>query len=138
MKKELKFILFIVGLIVIIFVIAVLFGFKSEKVSTNTTETTLSSLDQFAECISVSGAKLYGAFWCSHCNGQKKAFGSSAEYLTYVECSTSYGGEQTQACKDANIEAYPTWIFADGTQLLGELPFETLSEKTNCALPSTD
>ena len=41
---------------------------------------------------------------------------------------------QTQACVPHNIEGYPTWIFADGSRLSGEVSMETLSEKTNCAI----
>ncbi len=33
------------------------------------------------------GAKMYGAFWCSHCFEQKQAFGEAAGHdLPYVEC----------------------------------------------------
>jgi hypothetical protein len=32
-----------------------------------------------------AGAKMYGAFWCSHCAEQKEAFGAGAP-LPYVEC----------------------------------------------------
>ena len=32
-----------------------------------------------------SGAKMYGAFWCSHCADQKEEFGSGAD-IPYVEC----------------------------------------------------
>ena len=34
-----------------------------------------------------AGAKMYGAFWCSHCQEQKQAFGAEAQRdLPYVEC----------------------------------------------------
>src|SRR5690242_11019622 len=29
----------------------------------------------FAQALSASGTKMYGAFWCSHCNNQKALFG---------------------------------------------------------------
>ncbi len=95
--------------------------------------------DAFAECIAKSGAKFYGAFWCPHCQAQKKMFGASESLLPYVECSTPDGSDQTQICKDENIASYPTWILADGTRLQTEgysgVSLETLSEKTNCPLP---
>src|ERR1700756_4791741 len=42
--------------------------------------------DDFARCISAKGAKMYGAFWCPHCEEQKEQFGSSFQYVNYVEC----------------------------------------------------
>lgn len=34
-----------------------------------------------------AGAKFYGAFWCSHCQDQKVAFGKEAQMdLPYIEC----------------------------------------------------
>lgn len=34
-----------------------------------------------------SGARMYGAFWCSHCYDQKQSFGAEAmEAFPYVEC----------------------------------------------------
>ncbi len=85
-----------------------------------------------ATCLGEAGAKFYGAFWCPHCNNQKKAFGKSEELLPYVECSTPDGKGQTQVCIDNQIQSYPTWIFADGTRLTGEQTPEALAEKTAC------
>lgn len=93
-------------------------------------------LDQFAMCLEEKGAKFYGAYWCPHCNSQKKMFGSSAKLLPYVECSTLDGKGQTQECTDKNITGYPTWEFADGSRLSGEIPLITLAVKTSCTLPS--
>lgn len=91
------------------------------------------NLDAFAQCIKDSGAKFYGAFWCPHCQNQKKLFNDSKN-LPYVECSTPDGQGQTQECQDKKIEGYPTWIFADGSQLSGELTFDQLSQKTGCQI----
>lgn len=88
-------------------------------------------LDTFAQCITNSGAKFYGAFWCPHCQAQKAAFGKSAKLLPYVECSNP-DKTQTDVCKDAGITGYPTWVFADGTQASGEVPLQNLAEKTSC------
>ena len=92
-------------------------------------------LDSFAQCISDKGAVFYGAFWCSHCQAQKKLFGSSAKLLPYVECSTPDGRGQLQVCRDKNIEGYPTWRFADGAELNGVASLEDLAQKTSCVLP---
>ncbi len=97
--------------------------------------------DAFATCLKDKGATFYGAFWCPHCQAQKKAFGSSAKYLPYVECSTPDANGQTQICIDKKIQSYPTWELADGTIIPDDSPdgagvkFETLAAKTGCVLP---
>lgn len=91
--------------------------------------------DEFAICLKDKGAVFYGAFWCPHCQSQKKLFGTSAKLLPYVECSTPDGNSQTQICIDKNIEGYPTWEFADGSRLNGEVSFAALAEKTACTVP---
>ncbi len=92
--------------------------------------------DEFAQCLKDKGATFYGAFWCPHCQKQKKMFGSSASLLPYVECSTPDTKDQTQICKDEKITGYPTWAFADGSRLSGEIALETLAQKTGCTLPA--
>ncbi len=92
------------------------------------------ALDTFAQCIKDSGAKFYGASWCSHCQNQKKLF-SNSKNLPYIECAEADGKGQAQICADAKIKGYPTWIFADGSSQSGELSFEILSQKTGCRLP---
>ncbi len=95
--------------------------------------------DAFAQCIKDSGATFYGAYWCPHCQAEKKLFGSSAKFLPYVECSTADASGQTQACIDKKIESYPTWELKDGTRLPTEnaagVTLETLAAKTGCTLP---
>ncbi len=40
-----------------------------------------------AKKLKEAGAKMYGAFWCSHCNAQKEYFGQEAmTNFPYVEC----------------------------------------------------
>jgi len=90
--------------------------------------------DAFAQCLGDRGAIFYGAFWCPHCQNQKKMFGKSEKLLPYVECSTPNGQGQLQVCIDAGIQSYPTWEFSDGSRLNGEIPLQTLAEKTNCEL----
>lgn len=92
-------------------------------------------LDSFAKCIKDSGAKFYGAFWCAHCQNQKKLFGSSKKYLPYMECSTLDGNSQLEFCKNEKIISYPTWEFKDGSRQEGELTLRELSKKSGCPLP---
>lgn len=94
-------------------------------------------LDSFAQCIKDSGAKFYGAYWCPHCQNQKKLFGNSAKLLPYIECSTPDGNNQTLECREKGIQSYPTWIFADGSIGGGEQSLEKLALATKCSLPGT-
>jgi thiol-disulfide isomerase/thioredoxin len=86
--------------------------------------------DDLAQCISDSGAKFYGAFWCPHCQATKAMFGKSAKLLPYVECSD--GQKQLPICDQQDIQSYPTWIFKDGSRLSGERTLEELAQKTSC------
>jgi hypothetical protein len=90
--------------------------------------------DQFAQCLTDRGAKMYGAYWCAHCQNQKRLFGKSFSKIKYIECSLPGGQGQTQECTDAGISGYPTWEFGDGSRLDGEVSLETLAEKTECSL----
>lgn len=92
--------------------------------------------DQFAQCLQEKGVTFYGAFWCPHCQAQKKIFGTSAKLLPYVECSTLDAAGQLPVCAEKNITSYPTWEFADGSRLSSELSLLQLSEKTSCPLPN--
>ncbi len=95
--------------------------------------------DTFAQCLKDDGLKFYGAFWCPHCQAQKKLFGSSVKFLPYIECSTPDATGQTQVCIDQKIQSYPTWELKDGTRLPTEneagVTLETLSAKSGCPLP---
>ena len=115
---------------IILIMAAVVMIFYSSR-----TPAELGIYDDFAKCITNSGAKMYGAYWCPHCITQKKLFGSSFQYIAYVECDPRGDGANPQACEDAGIQGYPTWIFGDGTSKSGEVPLRTLSAITGCALP---
>jgi len=91
--------------------------------------------DELAQCLSDKGAVMYGAYWCSHCANQKKLFGSSWEYVKYTECAIRGAQGQANVCDDAEIQGYPTWIFADGSRQTGEVSLKDLAEKTDCPLP---
>ncbi len=89
--------------------------------------------DKFAQCITDTNARFYGAFWCPHCAQQKELFGNSMKYINYVECSNP-DRSQNKVCTDANIEGYPTWEFGDGTRVSQVLPLDILALKTGCQL----
>ena len=125
MQTKTKFIIFIVLIVIIIGGVGIYVSLKPQAPG---------KLDGFAQCINDSGAKFYGAFWCSHCQDQKNDFGSSKQYIPYVECANP-DNTQKQICIDEGIDGYPTWTFSDGSELSGRLSFEVLAEKTQCVIP---
>jgi thiol-disulfide isomerase/thioredoxin len=104
-------------------------------------------LAAFGQCLKDKGAVFYGAFWCPHCQATKRIFGAAKSYLPYVECSTPDGQSQLPICVQKGIASYPTWVFADGSRIGGELSpndvapaglisLNDLAQKTNCQLIS--
>lgn len=86
-----------------------------------------------AQALRESGAKFYGAFWCSHCFEQKQAFGIAAQNeLPYVECYPDgfrRGTAPAKECVAAGIEGFPSWGFPGYDKLLeGEKTFDELEE----------
>jgi len=97
-------------------------------------EPAYASLDEFAQCLSEQGATLYGAYWCPHCQNEKKSFGDSIRYINYVECT-----EEPGRCTEAQVRGYPTWIFGNGKKLEGEQGLERLSLESGCPInPSVE
>jgi hypothetical protein len=94
-----------------------------------------SRLDAFAKCLTAKQAKMYGAFWCPHCEEQKEKFGSSFQYAPYIECGIKGSKGIEPVCTESGIKRFPTWIFADGTRVEGEHELEFLGEQTGCSLP---
>jgi len=90
--------------------------------------------DGFAKCLAAKQAKMYGAFWCSHCAEQKELFGASFQYVPYVECGIPGSRTEAPQCLQAGVKRFPTWQFADGERREGTLPLPALSEKTGCSL----
>ncbi len=87
----------------------------------------------FARCIARSGAKFYGAHWCSYCHKQKAMFGKAASYLPYIECYKA--GTRDKLGKCEHIDGVPRWIFADGSVGRGLKSFEQLAAATGCSAP---
>lgn len=89
--------------------------------------------DSFAQCLTRAGAGMYGTEWCENCQNQKRMFGSSFKYVTYINCDAN-----PTACENAGVTGYPTWIFNDESTLVGTQALETLAEKANCALTTQE
>lgn len=130
---KMKYIYIALGVLLVVGMIMLKIYNTGGTQSTKNTPST--PIDVFAQCLTDAGAKFYGAYWCPHCQAQKKLFNDS-KFLPYVECSTPNGQAQTKICIDAKITGYPTWEFKDGSRLDGEQTFESLAGKTNCSLPT--
>lgn len=99
---------------------------------------TTAQVDEFAQCLTENDVVMYGAFWCPHCSRTKKMFGSSFQYVNYVECDPRGDNEQSELCAEKEILNYDTWEFADGSRYISEPSFETLSERSGCPLPEVN
>jgi len=115
----------ILGFVVVAVLVLVLFSLRPSPKG---------EYDNFANCITNSGAKMFGAYWCSNCNNQKDLFGSSFDNIQYIECSLPNKGGQTPECNQEGITGYPTWEFADGERVAGFTSLVQLSLKTGCPL----
>jgi len=127
-KNNIKIFVSVIGLLILGVIAMVL-------LRSDNTPTGPSKYDAFAQCLTAKKAVFYGAFWCPHCQATKKLFGAAVKFLDYVECSTPDASGQLQICKDKKIEGYPTWEFADGSRLTGEVSIQQLADKTSCELP---
>ncbi len=118
----------IIGSIVIFFII-VITAFRSSQPG---------QYDEFAQCLAESGVKMYGAWWCSHCQDQKKTFGNSWKVFEkaggYVECSPGGSRSFSQFCMDQGIDGTPTWRFPNSSEVSGKTDLYTISQKSNCEL----
>jgi len=86
--------------------------------------------DDFAECVTDSGAVFYGTLWCPHCKKQKTLFGDAISKINFVDCDA-----EKDLCRQKGITSYPTWIFGDGSRRSGTQSLENIAKKTNCPLP---
>lgn len=126
-KNQSSYYLYGAAAIVVVGLLAFVVGQSQEEASA-------SVYAEFAQCLTESGATMYGAWWCPHCESQKDLFGAAWDYVEYVECSTA-NRTMNQTCRNAGIEGYPTWIFGDDTRQSGELPLAVIAQRSGCALP---
>ena len=120
---------FILALIALLLVIA---GCSSVRY-------TQESVEALAKCITANGGVEYGTFWCPKCAQVKKNFGSSFQYIKYVECDARGESEQSELCLQKGIDKYATFIFNDDPNkdnwLVGVPTFEELAAKSGCPMP---
>ncbi len=87
---------------------------------------TAAQVTQLAECLSASGAVLYGANWCPYTHQQIEAFGDAFTHVNYVECT-----EQPSVCDQAGVTSYPTWVIGGRVQP-GLCDLATLAALSGC------
>jgi uncharacterized membrane protein len=81
---------------------------------------------RLAKHLNKKGAKMFGAYWCSHCHHQKEVLGRQAfGRIEYVECAAKGYGAQTALCAARGLPGYPTWEI-DGELYPGEKTVEEL------------
>lgn len=97
------------------------------KITTSSGASELSLADHLKQV----GAKMYGAYWCSHCHDQKQLFGKQAfRKIPYIECDPGGANAQPEACKAAKIQSYPTWDIL-GKVYRGTQPLPDLAKASN-------
>ena len=82
--------------------------------------------EDFAQCLTDSGAVMYGTDWCHYCQNQKELFGEDFEKINYVNCDYNKA-----ACDDAGVSGYPTWVI-NGVTYPGFKQIEKLAELSGC------
>jgi foldase protein PrsA len=84
------------------------------------------------DCLANKAPVLYGASWNADTARQKNALGDSISRIKYVECSISGDyRSQTSECKNAGVEAYPTWKIA-GNAYPGVYSLDELANLAGC------
>ena len=126
MKGSTKLVLFAIFIVIVLIIVFRLAGDASADSG---------KYDVFAQCLSDSGVKMFGAYWCPHCQSQKKMFGDSWGNVNYIECSLPNRAGQTPLCTSEGIMSYPTWEFADGSRVNNVMTLGDLSIRSGCALP---
>jgi uncharacterized membrane protein len=102
----------------------------SDQLQSPPTITTTSSERALALAQELEGldARMFGAFWCSHCFDQKMSLGKEAfKKVEYVECAKDGVNSQTELCKERKVPGYPTWEIG-GKLFPGEQDLEELED----------
>lgn len=93
-----------------------------------------SKYDEFAQCLTDNGAKVYTASWCPVCERQLAEFGSASRFLDNKECAVANGQNNLDLCQADGITGVPTWE-VDGVKTSGFQELSQLAETYGCELP---
>lgn len=81
-------------------------GFSPPPITTASSERAVALSTQ----LQALNAKMYGAYWCSHCYDQKERLGKEAfARVQYIECSQDGKNSQRSLCQERDVPGYPTW-----------------------------
>ena len=73
-------------------------------------------------------AKMFGAYWCSHCYEQKQRLGKEAfANVQYMECSKEGLNSKVDMCKERKVPGYPTWEI-NGKLFPGDMYLDELED----------
>jgi uncharacterized membrane protein/glutaredoxin len=84
---------------------------------------------RLAQHLTATNAKMYGAYWCSHCDNQKRKFGEAQKLIPYIECDANGVNPQTALCQQKGIKGFPTWEI-NGKLLSGERSLDELANES--------
>ncbi|KAL9178404.1 hypothetical protein ACHAXT_000051 [Thalassiosira profunda] len=89
-----------------------------------------------AKHLQSTGAVMYGAFWCPHCQRQKELFGREAwKYISYTECSPKGYRSLYATCLEKGVDGYPEWRFGNGKSQGGEMELAEIAKKSGFKKP---
>src|SRR5690625_4648037 len=115
------------GVVAIIAVGALHFYYDYDRLLARPADAQLTAL---AEHLSDTGARYYGAFWCSACQQQNALFGPAKDRLPYTECTPNgRHGAVAFECVRADIQSFPTWII-NGERHMGVLEPRELARRS--------
>lgn len=83
--------------------------------------------EELAMCLQDKGFRMYGKYDCPNCDTEKRYFGESFKYITYIECS-----QNRELCTSKNITGYPTWEDGNGKFYKGAIPLDILAQLSGC------
>lgn len=121
MKEGKRFLLILSGAVVLILLVYFLIVYVLPGQS--------SLAEPLAKCLQSKNVTMYGAYWCSHCQNEKKMFGQYFSYINYVECEGASGNPEV--CMAAGVQGYPTWKI-NGNTYSGEKSLLELKELSGC------
>ena len=128
-KNQIIGIISFVVLVTTIVLVAIFWPAKGSKNSISGVEDI--NAVKLAQHLTDSGAKMYGAYWCSACKQQKDLFGLEAfAKINYVECDPKGQNPHTQECQKEEIGAFPTWKI-DGKKYEGVRSLYELAVTSN-------
>ena len=90
--------------------------------------------ERLANCLTRKGVKLYSCpTWCRPCQEQEALFGDARQLLTVISCEKPGDiYEESDACKQAGINNYPTWEFPSGKRLKGAYALFRIAAEADC------